>query len=214
MVVGWVVQTQSESGATSAVDLLYAFGRRKCLPSCALVLSPATLGEDVDDVRFDLHIAQAQAQETWNWGLSTWHTHTHTLTRTHRTQGLVFRRLPGLMSLLHTANTWQQCKTCRVNYPRHISSCVCCPFLPEDSASFYGALPGDTTNLNAIAQYSGASCICNFRRFLMSIKCKILFWNITRNYKLYKNILIANKVLWDLGVHMDMNILFWMLWFT
>lgn len=53
-------------GGTSAVDLFYASGRRKCLPSCALVLSPATHGKDVDDVRFDLHIAQAQAQETWN----------------------------------------------------------------------------------------------------------------------------------------------------
>lgn len=65
-------QNERESGgATSAVDLFYASGRRKCLPSCALVLSPATLDDDededdVDDVRFDLHIAQAQAQETWN----------------------------------------------------------------------------------------------------------------------------------------------------
>lgn len=58
----------SGRGPTSAVDLFYASGRRKCLPSCALVLSPATLQEDDDDddVRFDLHIAQAQAQETWN----------------------------------------------------------------------------------------------------------------------------------------------------
>lgn len=61
----------SGMGPTSAVDLFYASGRRKCLPSCALVLSPATLDEDDDDdddVRFDLHIAQAQAQaqETWN----------------------------------------------------------------------------------------------------------------------------------------------------
>lgn len=56
----------SGMGPTSAVDLFYASGRRKCLPSCALVLSPATLHDD--DVRFDLHIAQAQAQaqETWN----------------------------------------------------------------------------------------------------------------------------------------------------